>query len=844
MRVKVYSVGLFCLAFLWCVSAVNPVLAQPANPNFETGDYTGWTVVDGDAWGTGPSSGARTNKEGTYSADSHMAGDETLVGTLRSSTFALPASGMISFLIAGHNYYPGVNESPTWDYVVMKKASDSTEIDRVWAPGSDNFSLAILDGSAYAGQDVFIDVVDDGNSTGYSWLAVDNFTVFTPNAGAGINGNGNFELGNYTGWTVVEGDAWGTGPVMGGIHAGATGYEGFYLADSFLGATGEASTGILRSSNFTLTNTGLLSFLIAGCAYYPGVNDDPASWWNYVQLKRASDDFVIAKVFAPQANEFQKKTIDASAYKGVPLYLEVVDDGYMSGYAWIAVDNVREYEVTTYPAEGINGNGNFELGNYTGWTVVEGDAWGTKPVYTGDHSVATGYEGSYCADSYLAAGGEAATGILRSNNFTLTSSGILSFLIAGCAYYPGVNDDPASWWNYVQLKRASDNFVIEKIFAPQANEFSKRTIDAKAYLNVPLYLEVVDDGYMSGYAWIAIDNVREADIPTYPAEGINGNGNFELGNFNTWNVIDGTAWGTKPVVTGSHATVTNPQGSYYADTFVQGESMIGTLRSNTFTLAKEAISLMIAGFNHYPDRDPVNTWNYVALKKADGTEIGRAWAPGANTFGTFTILAKGMVGQSVYVEAVDDAADTGYAWMAIDDVKEVDPPDEPTFIFDDFETGTIDPAKWTVSNDSWKALASGQGYGSEPYQGSYRGASSYDGSASSDSLVGTITSTLITVGETDGWIAWYMQGWDSQTGGAGQNYVDIVLEDGTLIERVTPPLQDSWKLDCQVQVNAYRGQKIRMICVDGRSDGFGWIGVDYIRMMPGNPTSVIDWVQY
>ncbi len=354
MLVKTVILSLFCIALL---AVLTPVTAQPANGNFETGDYTGWTVVDGGAWGTGPSNGARTNKEGTYSADSHMAGDETLVGTLRSSTFALPTSGMISFLIAGHNYYPGQNTSPTWDYVAMKKASDGTEIDRVWAPGSDNFSLAILDGSAYAGQNVFIDVVDDGTATGFAWLAVDNFTVFTPNAGAGINGNGNFELGNYTGWTVVEGDAWGTGPVMGGIHAAATGYEGFYLADSFLGATGEASTGILRSSNFTLNDTGLLSFLIAGCAYYPGVNDDPASWWNYVQLKRASDDFVIGKVFAPQSNAFVKKTIDASAYKGVPLYFEVVDDGYMSGYAWIAVDSVEESEPivpTCWPITAFN----------------------------------------------------------------------------------------------------------------------------------------------------------------------------------------------------------------------------------------------------------------------------------------------------------------------------------------------------------------------------------------------------------------------------------------------------------------------------------------------------------
>jgi hypothetical protein len=107
-----------------------------------------------------------------------------------------------------------------------------------------------------------------------------------------------------------------------------------------------------------------------------------------------------------------------------------------------------------------------------------------------------------------------------------------------------------------------------------------------------------------------------------------------------------------------------------------------------------------------------------------------------------------------------------------------------------------------------------------------------------------MTSTLITVGPTDGWIAFYMQGWDSMTGGAGQNYVDITTADGTLIQRVIPFLKDGWQLDVQVPVLAYRGQQIRMICVDGRSDGFGWIGVDYIRLIPGTPTSVDDWLQY
>jgi hypothetical protein len=92
-------------------------------------------------------------------------------------------------------------------------------------------------------------------------------------------------------------------------------------------------------------------------------------------------------------------------------------------------------------------NMDFETGDLSGWTVASGDAWASTSV----SDATTYWDGPFGQHGRFhlwgfAAGGDDATGVLRSSTFCLNADAI-SFLIAG-------GNDPDRL--YVALVRASD----------------------------------------------------------------------------------------------------------------------------------------------------------------------------------------------------------------------------------------------------------------------------------------------------------------------------------------------------------------------------------------------------
>ncbi len=149
------------------------------NNGFEIGDFSNWTV-SGSAFGSEP---VTTNfapwhfencgLDGRYYANS-MKGGETQTGTLTSPSFVLPVNSTIKFLIGGHSSH----WSPEiFNYAVLKLASDNSEIDRIYAPGSNILTEKSFDAVAAYGQEVYVEVVDNCTSSGWAWLSVDNFIV-------------------------------------------------------------------------------------------------------------------------------------------------------------------------------------------------------------------------------------------------------------------------------------------------------------------------------------------------------------------------------------------------------------------------------------------------------------------------------------------------------------------------------------------------------------------------------------------------------------------------------------------------------------------------------------------
>lgn len=148
------------------------------NKNFETGNFTNWTTT-GTAFGTVPRStghGSLNGWQGSYWGDS-FTGGESATGTLRSVNFTCLAQ--ITFLKAGWDGQSLGNNN--WYY--LKRASDGAVLLNARPPQSDTFTRQTWDTTAYTGQTVYLEVVDNNNSSaGFAWLAVDDIQ-----AGNGFN---------------------------------------------------------------------------------------------------------------------------------------------------------------------------------------------------------------------------------------------------------------------------------------------------------------------------------------------------------------------------------------------------------------------------------------------------------------------------------------------------------------------------------------------------------------------------------------------------------------------------------------------------------------------------------
>ena len=139
-----------------------------------------------------------------------------------------------------------------------------------------------------------------------------------------------------------------------------------------------------------------------------------------------------------------------------------------------------------------------------------------------------------------------------------------------------------------------------------------------------------------------------------------GNGDFETGDFSGWQadpnwVLDD----------GSLGWYAGWEGRHYAFSGHGGEQATGKLRSAPFTLDEEGVEFLIAGWRAPGGgSDPV--WNYVALNLADGTELDRAYAPNTLTFTPALLQGRGHRGATAYLEAVDNADQTGFSMLCVD----------------------------------------------------------------------------------------------------------------------------------------------------------------------------------
>ncbi|WP_339257039.1 GH32 C-terminal domain-containing protein [Paenibacillus sp. FSL P2-0136] len=500
--------------------SVTDTVYQIQNPGFETGDISGWTVVRGQAFGQDSVSSESTwwaeqipyNQEGAY----HLNGwkhDEAATGVLRSSIFELGGSGWISFKLGGaknpNKAYINVVEAESGQ--VIARYGNSAFADVGFPNPAQGLRLANMeqykaDLSEYLGQKLYVEIIDNATSD-WGVVFADAFFMYHESEPAeGITAtdikpdfkryqieNPGFETGNLTGWTVVEGEAFGPNSVSDEttywVEQIPYNQEGTYHLNGL--KYNESATGKLRSSTFELGGTGWITFRLGG-----GKHTDQV----YVNVINADTGELISRYGNTEFNEsgfpdpaqglrlanMEQYKADLSKYIGKKLYVEIVDNGH-ADWGVIFADAFHTFNELV-PEEGVMAdnimpteiqNHSFETGNLESWTA-QGNAFQV------DNDAQAGKEGNYYAKSTLEGQGS-----ITSNIFTLRGTGTINFTVVDI-----VNPQEA----YVALYDASTNALLEKTAVVSANE--KISWKMQKHYNKSLYIKVIDQ---SDQARISVD---------------------------------------------------------------------------------------------------------------------------------------------------------------------------------------------------------------------------------------------------------------------------------------------------------------------------------------------------
>lgn len=313
---------------------------QIENPGFETGDLTGWTIVEGGAFSHASVSDERSfwaenipyHQEGVY----HLNGwrtSESETGKLRSSTFELGGTGWITFRLGGGKHsdqvYVSVIEEDTGKLVARYGNSEFSESG---FPDPDqglrlaNMEQYRADLSKWMGKRLVLEITDNAVSD-WGLIFADAFHTYhenVPEEGVIAKSiiptdmvNGGFESGDFEGWTVE-----GTGfRVTDEPLAGKTG--------SYFAVSAAESTGSVASSIFTLQGAGVINFTLLNVLH-------PAD--AYVALYDADNHQLLRKT--GPGNESGQITWNVQEHFGKNLYVKVVDQ---TNEAVITVDDFHAH---------------------------------------------------------------------------------------------------------------------------------------------------------------------------------------------------------------------------------------------------------------------------------------------------------------------------------------------------------------------------------------------------------------------------------------------------------------------------------------------------------------------
>lgn len=528
ISLSILCVMLLCVGLTACDNSdleqegdLNPLI----NGGFESADLSGWTVEYGDAFDDDCISSQKTfmfendannnvlsiNQTGNWyltgkGYHGKYAGART--GAIRSTNFTVPQDGVISLKLAGGaltigkgtgapqkeeeklcfvGFYLVENDKmiamQTNEY--FHEHTEEYIIPERYATGvynTDNFYEYYLDLSDYAGQEIYIRVVDNDQSYYYGYIAVDDIRIgeyadpqtegvfftkvvdYATEATAPSKyeiANGDFEMGSLAGWTVVEGDAFSNE----GVNTESVWWnenitysrDGNYHYGKYL----PSATGVMRSSEFVLGGSGYITYKLGGCAdngrtylrFMVKQGDEAVEVARFSNFKYWNYQFPYVQNGMRLLNMVQYYA-DFSAYIGETMYIEVVDNNSSSDeLGCIVLDSVQTYweqkplwidsesflaryeSDIVIESENQVTNGGFETGDLTGWTL-EGQKIGQVTNASGwwGENFPYNKKGTYLFSGIVDEGAgvlESYKGTLTSSPFIVGGSGYITFMLGG-----------------------------------------------------------------------------------------------------------------------------------------------------------------------------------------------------------------------------------------------------------------------------------------------------------------------------------------------------------------------------------------------------------------------------
>lgn len=455
------------------------------NPGFESGDLSGWVILDGTALSRAaivPTSqyywsDRAVYGEGEYYLDGSNNGaiQENLTGAIRSSKFTLGGDGYISFMIGSGN---------GGSYVALCDGATDEELIKVENEYFSDPALALtllrvyIDGSEYLGRVVYLKVVDanDGSNGGFAFINVDDFRVsLTRDEVAALEVEQMEKIQNETYTSASYDDL--------------TSLRNYYSNYPYpvplesLTFTSYAENQVVDCGTVDLT-----AFVADAAATYGGepvevaitaVNGEPVA--DPAAVDMSEPGFYTVTYGA----ELNGKTAEAS-------------------FTVVAMDDHSSIA-----------NGGFESGNLAGWTPVAGNWAPVEGQLPGVISAETywGEElpynqgGEYHLDGWNTGIPEPDGWALRSTNFVLGGSGFISLRMGGNAAAVHVYQaDGTEIGLYRQTRFADQNFPSLAAGGSWA-DMGTYVIDLSDYIGQELYIVLEDEVIEGGWAHAFFDEV-------------------------------------------------------------------------------------------------------------------------------------------------------------------------------------------------------------------------------------------------------------------------------------------------------------------------------------------------